>query len=37
MSLIGKLVGKLVKRGRLTLIDADGARESHGPGGGAGE
>ncbi|MEO6247716.1 MAG: cyclopropane-fatty-acyl-phospholipid synthase family protein [Sphingomicrobium sp.] len=35
MSLIGKLVGTLVKRGRLTLVGADGKRESFGPGGGA--
>jgi len=35
MSLIGKLVGTLVKRGRLTLVGADGSRESYGPGGGA--
>ncbi|GAC1573125.1 MAG: cyclopropane-fatty-acyl-phospholipid synthase family protein [Sphingomicrobium sp.] len=35
MSLIGKLVGSLVKHGRLTLIGADGKRESYGPGGGA--
>ena len=34
MSLIGKLVGTLVKRGRLTLISADGTRETYGPGGG---
>ncbi|MEO7787364.1 MAG: cyclopropane-fatty-acyl-phospholipid synthase family protein [Sphingomicrobium sp.] len=35
MSLIGKLVGALVKKGRLTLVAADGSRESFGPGGGA--
>jgi cyclopropane-fatty-acyl-phospholipid synthase len=35
MSLIGKLVGTLVKRGRLTLVTPDGKRESYGPGGGA--
>ena len=31
MSLIGKLLGTLVKKGRLTLITADGKRESFGP------
>ncbi|WP_347716923.1 cyclopropane-fatty-acyl-phospholipid synthase family protein [Sphingomonas sp.] len=34
MSLIGRLLGTLVKRGRLTLIGADGERESFGPGDG---
>jgi cyclopropane-fatty-acyl-phospholipid synthase len=31
MSLIGKLLGTLVKKGRMTLITADGKRESFGP------
>jgi cyclopropane-fatty-acyl-phospholipid synthase len=31
MSLIGKLLGTLVKTGRMTLITADGKRESFGP------
>ena len=34
MALIGRLVGKLVKRGRITAISADGKRETYGPGGG---
>ena len=33
MSLIGQLLGTLVKRGRLTLTIADGAPETFGPGG----
>ena len=32
MSLIGTLLGKLIGRGRLTLITADGKRETYGPG-----
>ena len=31
MSLIGKLLGTLVKKGRLTLVTADGKRETFGP------
>ena len=31
MSLIGKLLGTLVKRGRLTLITPDGKSETFGP------
>ena len=34
MSLIGRLLGTLVKRGRLTVITPDGQRESYGPGNG---
>ena len=34
MSLIGKLLGKLMSRGRLTLVQPNGARETYGPGGG---
>ena len=33
MALIGRLLGKLMARGRLTLIAADGSRETYGPGG----
>ena len=33
MSLVGKLLGKVLTRGRLHLISADGSRESFGPGG----
>ena len=34
MSLIGKLVNKLLKQGSLTLIGPSGKRETCGPGGG---
>jgi cyclopropane-fatty-acyl-phospholipid synthase len=34
MSLIGRLVDKLLKQGSLTLVTPDGKRETHGPGGG---
>ena len=34
MSLIGKLVDKLLKQGSITLVTADGERETYGPGGG---
>ena len=34
MSLIGRLLSSLVKRGSLTLLMPDGSRESYGPGGG---
>src|SRR4051794_10968276 len=34
MSLIGKLVDKLLRKGSITLVDADGKRETLGPGGG---
>jgi cyclopropane-fatty-acyl-phospholipid synthase len=34
VSLIGKLLGKLMSRGRLTLVQPNGARETYGPGGG---
>src|SRR5918997_3372611 len=33
MALIGKLLGALVKRGSLTVIGADGERQTYGPGG----
>ena len=34
MSLIGKLVDKLLKQGSITLIIADGKGQTYGPGGG---
>jgi cyclopropane-fatty-acyl-phospholipid synthase len=34
MSLIGRLVDKLLKQGRITLVTPDGKRETIGPGGG---
>ena len=34
MSLIGRLVGSLLKQGQITLVMPDGKREAHGPGGG---
>ena len=34
MSLIGKLIGKLLKQGSVTLVGPDGKRETCGPGGG---
>jgi cyclopropane-fatty-acyl-phospholipid synthase len=34
VALIGRLVGKLVKRGTITLITPDGKRQTFGPGGG---
>src|SRR3989337_3969679 len=34
MSLIGRLIGKLLKRGSITLIEADGSRATYGKGGG---
>ena len=34
MSLIGRLIGKLLKRGSITVIFPDGGRETYGPGGG---
>ena len=34
MSLIGRLVGTLVTRGRITLVTPGGKRETYGPGGG---
>ena len=34
MSLIGKLLGTLMSKGRLTLVQPSGARETYGPGGG---
>jgi len=34
MALIGRLVDKLLKQGSITLITADGKRETYGPGGG---
>src|SRR5215210_6235348 len=33
MTLIGKLLGVLVKQGALTVVDADGKRATYGPGG----
>ena len=33
MALIGRLLGKLMARGRLTLIMPDGSRDTYGPGG----
>ncbi len=34
MTLIGSLIGKLLTKGQLTLIQPDGRRETYGPGGG---
>src|SRR5687768_6166793 len=34
MSLIGRLIGKLLKKGSITLIEADGSRATYGGGGG---
>ena len=34
MSLISRLIGTLLTRGRITLIQPDGGRETYGPGGG---
>ena len=34
MTLIGRLIGKLLKRGSITLITPDGKRATYGPGGG---
>ena len=34
MSLIGRLIGKLLKQGSITLVGPDGSRETCGPGGG---
>ncbi len=34
MSLIGRMIGKLLKQGSLTLVGPDGKRETCGPGGG---
>ena len=34
MSLISRLIGPLLKKGRITLIQPDGSRETYGPGGG---
>ena len=34
MALISKLIGTLVTKGRITLIQPDGSRETYGPGGG---
>ena len=34
MSLIGRLIGKLLKRGSITVITPDGKRATYGPGGG---
>ncbi len=34
MSIISRLIGTLLKRGRITLVQADGSRETYGPGGG---
>ena len=34
MALISKLVGALLKKGRITLVQPDGSRETYGPGGG---
>ena len=34
MALIGSLIGKLLTKGELTLIQPDGRRETYGPGGG---
>lgn len=34
MALISKLVGTLLTRGRITLVQPDGSRETYGPGGG---
>jgi len=34
MALISRLIGPLLKKGRITLIQPDGSRETYGPGGG---
>ena len=34
MALIGRLIDRLLKRGRITLVTPDGKRETYGPGGG---
>ena len=34
MALIGSLIGKLLKRGSITIITPDGQRATYGPGGG---
>ena len=34
MALIGKLIDRLLKRGSITLVQPDGSRSTHGPGGG---
>ena len=34
MTLIGRLIGQLLKRGSLTIISPDGSRATYGPGGG---
>jgi cyclopropane-fatty-acyl-phospholipid synthase len=34
MSLIGKLIDRLLKSGSITLVSPDGSRSTHGPGGG---
>jgi cyclopropane-fatty-acyl-phospholipid synthase len=34
MALIGRLIGRLLKRGSITVITPDGKRETYGPGGG---
>ena len=34
MSIISRLIGALLTRGRLTLVQPDGSRETYGPGGG---
>jgi cyclopropane-fatty-acyl-phospholipid synthase len=34
MSLIGRLIGKLLKRGSITIVTPDGERATYGPGGG---
>ena len=34
MSLLGILIGKLLRQGQVTIIAPDGSRETHGPGGG---
>src|SRR6187549_782615 len=34
MALISRLIGTLLTRGRITLVQPDGSRETYGPGGG---
>lgn len=34
MALISRLIGPLLKKGRITLVQPDGSRETYGPGGG---
>ena len=34
MTLVGRLIGKLLKKGSITIISADGSRDTYGPGGG---